>query len=106
MSRFEDLKLEVHQVGQDMLFLLTGGKSHIGAATTAYLTDGVVHVHTSSVPGHKEYTLTAELARKAASALGTTVTVIMGIHYDHLGMDDIEEIAWRTAELMNGYLMN
>lgn len=105
MHRFEDIGLQAISVGRDMLLIITGGEAHIGAASTAYPAEGgEVMEQTSAVPGHKEHTLTAGLATRAAAALHRTVTVVMGIHYDGLAKEEILEISRRTEALLDDYL--
>ncbi|WP_068785659.1 prenylated flavin chaperone LpdD [Paenibacillus phocaensis] len=101
---FEDIKLEAIPVGRDLLLLMTGGVSHIGAASTAYKTGEGTEVLTSAVPGHKEHTLSEEYARRASAALDRTVTVVMGIHYDDLSKEEIREISRLTSEMLDQYL--
>lgn len=106
MHPFEDIKLKTVPVGRDMLLIITGGEAHIGAASTAYVSgEGAVLEQTSSVPGHKEYTLTGGLAVRAAESLQRTVTVVMGIHYDGLDKEQILEITKRTEALLDDYLL-
>ena len=102
---FEDIKLEAIPVGRDLLLLMTGGVAHIGAASTAYPSGEGTEAMTSAVPGHKEHTLSEAYARRASAALGRTVTVVMGIHYDHLSQEEIREIARRTSEMLDQYLL-
>ncbi|MDU4696907.1 MAG: hypothetical protein E6Y08_13905 [Paenibacillus sp.] len=102
---FEDIKLEAIPVGRDLLLLMTGGVSHIGAASTAYPAGDRIEALTSAVPGHKEHTLSEDYARRASAALGRTVTVVMGIHYDNLSKEEIMEIAKRTSSMVDEYLL-
>ncbi|WMT42966.1 hypothetical protein RE628_12190 [Paenibacillus sp. D2_2] len=84
--------------------MVTGGVEHIGAASTAYWIGENIEVETSAVPGHKEHVLTVNMARVAAQRLKCTVTVIMGIHYDHLNKTEIAEVSARTEAVFNDYL--
>lgn len=104
MDLFSDIKLEAASLGQDLLVTITGGEVHIGAASTAYWTEGRVEVQTTAVPGHKEHVLSVKLAQRAAAQLQCTVTLVMGIHYDHLTRQEIEQISVRTEQLMEQYL--
>jgi hypothetical protein len=101
---FDDLKLEAIPMGRDLLLLVTGGEVHIGASSTAYWKDGSVEVETTSVPGHKEYTICGKYASLAASSLHRTVTVVMGIHYDDLNREQIMQITDSTDQLLQQYL--
>ncbi|MEF2967217.1 aspartyl-phosphate phosphatase Spo0E family protein [Paenibacillus sp. M1] len=104
MNGFTDIKLKELQVGRDLLLVITGGAAHIGAASTAYNVNGAIEVQTSAVPGHKEHTLTEGLARRAAEELRRTVTVVMGIHYDHLSKEEILFISQQIDKLLEQYI--
>ncbi|GAC42548.1 hypothetical protein [Paenibacillus popilliae] len=99
-----DIRVEALPQGRDWLFLVSGGDSHIGAVSTAWNEAGQCKVATHTVPGHREDELSAAMALHASEALGTTVTVAAGIHYDKLRKEDIVKVvdqAWRrfTIEL-------
>ncbi|MBG9792418.1 hypothetical protein ABD76_07870 [Paenibacillus dendritiformis] len=99
-----DIRVEAIRQGRDWLFLVSGGDAHIGAVSTSWNEAGQWKVATHAVPGHREDELAAAMALHASEALGTTVTVAAGIHYDQLRKDLIAlvvEQAWRrfTAEL-------
>lgn len=100
----DDIVLEEIAVGRDLLLVISGGERHIGAASTAYFEDGSVQVSTSAVPHHKEHTLTASIAERAACKLHCTVTVVMGIHYDHLSREGILEVVRVVEEKVHRYL--
>lgn len=78
-------------LGNDLLFLVTGGKAHIGAVVTAYPAEGKreVYVASHSLPGHREEPLAAEFARAAAERYQCAVTVVMGVHKDHATKEEI-----------------
>lgn len=99
-----DIRVQAIRQGRDWLFLLTGGEAHIGAVSTSWNAAGQWKAATHAVPGHREDELAAAMALRASEALGTTVTVAAGIHYDQLRKEHIPlvvEQAWRqfTAEL-------
>ncbi|WP_176475568.1 hypothetical protein [Paenibacillus sp. 7541] len=97
-GKFDDIQVECKGYGEDVLFTITGGASHIGAISTAYRTaqrPGFA-VDTIRVPGHKEYLLTGEFALKAAERLDRQVTVVMGIHYPGLTREETEAIVFIT----------
>ncbi len=101
----EDIVVTEVPVGRDMLLIVTGGASHIGAVSTAYKgPSGEIEVQTSEVPGHKEHTLSEDLALKAAKVLDRTVTVVMGIHYDHISKEEIMAIVTIVNEKMDEFL--
>lgn len=98
------IKIEIRSftMGQDVVFLVTGGTAHIGAAATAYVADdGSVQVEIISLPGHREGELAAELAKTACGVLNRTVAVLAGIHVDQPSRQDIQEIVAETKREMN-----
>ncbi|WP_246061775.1 hypothetical protein [Paenibacillus oralis] len=104
MLTFDDIKLEAIPMGRDLLLTIGGGEVHIGAASTAYVAEEGIAVQTSAVPGHKEHTLSADFARRAAAALNRTVTVVMGIHYDDLSKAEILAVSQKASALLDEYL--
>ncbi|WP_166244428.1 hypothetical protein [Paenibacillus turpanensis] len=88
-------------MGKDVLFSVTGGEAHIGAAATAfYSEEGTVHSDVLILPGHREGELAVELARMAALALSCTVVVVAGIHLHQPTKQDIEEVVAETKREM------
>ncbi|MEX1029480.1 MAG: hypothetical protein WDZ91_05465 [Paenibacillaceae bacterium] len=88
-------------MGQDVVFMVTGGRAHIGASATAYITeDRTVHTDVLSISGHREGELAIELAMTAALTLGRTVAVLVGIHLDQPSKLDIEQIVAEARRKM------
>jgi len=87
-----NIKINTYPMGNDRVFLITGGKAHIGAAAMAYSTGNGVLADSLSVPEHREEKLALDLARWAASVLEQTVTVLIGIHVDNATKNDIDQI--------------
>lgn len=106
MSTYDlkSIRLEVFKAGKDKVFLITGGKAHIGAVATFYVDHDRVSGTTVHIPGHKEQELCERLARKAALQLKVTVTVIMGIHFDSVTRMQIDEIVLTAERLMDEHL--
>lgn len=100
----DDILLTETEVGRDILLLITGGVRHIGAASTAYPEGEGIAVQTSAVPGHKEHTISDKIAVKVAGALKRTVTVVMGIHYDNLTMEQISQVVESVDGRVEQYL--
>ncbi|WP_286154895.1 hypothetical protein [Bacillus sp. FJAT-27264] len=100
-----EIELTALEVGRDLLLLITGGVSHIGAASTAFLIGDQVEVLTSAVPHHKEHTLSEGIAHKVATALRRSVTVVMGIHYDDLTKEGIQQVVEIVNAKVEQYLL-
>ncbi|WP_106767719.1 hypothetical protein [Paenibacillus faecalis] len=109
MSRsFRDaLSIEEIEIGRDITIVIKGGDAHIGAVSTAYVANKnpvVIEVETTSVPGHKEYLLSENFARRSAMKLLRTVTVIVGIHFDNLNKNEIDVIVQTVESMFENYL--
>ncbi|WP_338539871.1 hypothetical protein [Paenibacillus tundrae] len=107
MSKYDlsSIRLQVVDVGQDKVFMVTGGDAHIGAVATYYVDHDRLSGATFHVPGHKEQELCERLARKAAYQLKVTVTVIMGIHFDAITRMQIDEIVQTAERLLDEHLL-
>lgn len=87
-------------MGEDWVFLIRGGRAHIGAAAAAY-PDGEAAAGTAiSLPGHREAELAAEVAKKAAARLKRAAAVVMGIHIDDATRADIAAIVAEVHQRM------
>lgn len=100
------IEIQILTMGMDVVFMVTGGTAHIGAAATAYVTeDRDVRTDVLSLPGHREGELAAELAKTAALALDRTVAVLAGIHLDQPCKQDIEDIVaearWKMRQVLD-----
>lgn len=102
MDRSRDYKLRVTSclVGEDFLFLVTGGEAHIGAISCAYWNGPVICVKSTVLPGHREGELSRQLAEWAASTLRRNAAVLMGIHIENAVSDDISRIINEVNLLM------
>lgn len=87
-----NIKLKHILIGQDNLFLITGGVEHIGAVATAYWDKEEMHISLKELPHHKEGELACECAELATKTLNCTCTVVMGIHIDNASDEDIDNI--------------
>lgn len=100
------VRLQVIEAGEDKVFMLTGGRSHIGAVATFYPDRERVNGATVHIPGHKEQELCERLARRASLYLKVTVTVIMGIHFDAITRMQIDEIVQTAEKLLDEELLS
>lgn len=101
----ETIQVRMFSMGQDVVFLITGGTAHIGATATAYVSeDRVIRVDVLSLPGHREGELAAELAKMASLELERTVAVLAGIHLDQPSKQDIEDIVMEANRKMRQVL--
>lgn len=97
----ETVVIRRFMMGKDVVFLVTGGTAHIGAAATAYVTNRRdVRVEVLALPGHREGALAAELAETASRTLGRTVAVLAGIHLDRPSRQDIEQVVAEAKRKM------
>ncbi|MEC0127084.1 hypothetical protein [Paenibacillus pabuli] len=107
MSTYDlkSVRIQVIEAGEDKVFLVTGGKPHIGAVATFYPDGERVSGVTVHIPGHKEQELCERLARKAAMHLKVAVTFIMGIHFDAITRMQIDEIVQTAERLLDEALI-
>lgn len=80
--------------GDDLLVVLGGEGPHLGAVSLAEPRgdDGTVRCGTLGALGHREPDLTADLARRLASATGRRVVLTGGIHLDDATPEEIEGV--------------
>lgn len=87
-----NIEIKAIQMGSDYLFVITGGKAHIGATATAYWAKEGLKCQLVELPHHKEGELAKNCALYAANILKSTVVVSIGIHIDHATKEQINEI--------------
>jgi len=101
------LILRIMEVGDDFIFVLTGGDApHIGAIAVGIprpsLADPSVTGASVSVfvlTGHKDDELAKPLAMEAARMLGRVVVAVVGIHVNAASQQEIAEIIRVGLEL-------
>jgi hypothetical protein len=99
------VNIQVLFMGEDVVFLVTGGRPHLGAVATAYVSGGkVARVDVLSLPYHKEAELATVLGEMASLVLGRTVAVLVGIHLEHPSWQDIEDIVEESKNKMKQIL--
>lgn len=82
--------------------VLTGGeKSHVGSVTVS---DEEGCLHTVTIPGHKETILSEQWASNLGKAFGVPVVVTVGIHYEKLSQEGIQQILSVCNELFRDCL--
>jgi hypothetical protein len=101
------IRMRALTLGEDLCVVVSGGeREHIGAVALAEprpslrdkgATSATVSV--LAVTGHKEDELARDVARDMAAALKVRVCVTCGIHVDHAGENDIQEIVEAVGSL-------
>jgi gallate decarboxylase subunit D len=94
-----EVSAHVLLVGSDIIVILTGGRSHIGAVAIAQprpsLKDAKKIGSTSSVftrVGHKEDVVAKAMSEEISKRLNKVVVVAAGIHWDKMKKRQIETI--------------
>ena len=97
-GRFE-ISATVEALGEDLLIVLKGGKSHIGAVAIGEprpsLRDEGKISATGSVYtflGHKEDVIAKEMAEEVAKGLRKRTVVVAGMHWDEISPEEIEKV--------------
>ncbi|HZG17618.1 MAG TPA: hypothetical protein VE710_21760 [Candidatus Bathyarchaeia archaeon] len=88
------ININTIHLGGDYLICVTGGSAHIGAVVTAYREQTEIRIQKQVIPGHHEAELAAQIATRACTMLGGTITVVMGIHIDNATKEEIREIVY------------
>lgn len=102
-----NISARVLQIGEDWLVAIWGGDSpHIGAVAIAHPRPSLEDFSRTSasssvycVLGHKEDALAKEFSEKLAAALGATVTVTVGMHWNGLVASDLPLVSASFEEL-------
>ncbi len=81
--------------------LYGGCLPHIGAIS---IVDPEGNLTTTQFPTHKDGVVSAKWARTIADAGYLPVTVVAGIHYDHLTKEEIEAVVEATDEMLDEVL--
>ena len=84
-----EVTARIDWLGNDLVVNLTGGESHVGTVAVAWAG------HDPSVialPGHKEDIPAREMAEGLSRALGCTVTVVAGMHWDNIDDEGITTV--------------
>lgn len=88
--------------GSDFAVSIMGGDAfHIGASATCI--PGSIST-VVSVPGHKEESLVLDVASSISHALDCVVSVSIGIHYNHVSKEEIDQIVQLVHDLKDDFL--
>ncbi len=99
------ISAKILSIGKDILIVVTGGESHIGAVGVTIPTDSIVtgnltaYTSTITLPSHKEDIIVKLIGEKVSKKTGKNVVVVAGIHFDNLNQDKIEKIVENCREL-------
>ncbi len=86
-----ELELEATEIGSDLLILITGGQSHLGAvAVGGFATRSYVSVIT--MPGHKDDCIAREAASRVVDHLRRSCAVLVGIHMRDPSSEQIKSV--------------
>jgi hypothetical protein len=89
--------LKKHQVGPDLLLVLTGGdQPHLGGMVMCEPGKKSQVVIRGT---HKDYIVLQPLAEAACERYNTTIVAVGGIHIDHASKEDIDQLIKNCKEL-------
>ncbi len=100
------LTLKPEFVGKDILVTLTGGRKHIGATAigTYDHTTGRASSSVITVPGHRDDMIAQKGAQRISAVTGTTSAFLVGIHFDNITDEEIQEIQAVTAKMIDALI--
>jgi gallate decarboxylase subunit D len=103
---------EVFSLGADLLIIIHGGRSHVGAIGIGLprpsLRDPDKISASSSVftfLGHKEDGLAKSMSERLAAGLNRKVVVVAGIHWDNLKTEEIATVGELCERITKKILM-
>ncbi|WP_135609631.1 hypothetical protein [Methanococcoides sp. AM1] len=101
-----ELLLEHRIIGKDMMIALTGGKGHIGAVAVGYYDRIPGHASSSviTLPSHRDDAIALDAARRISSVTHTTTVVTVGINFENITVEEIEEVLSASNELINEFM--
>ncbi|HIH75451.1 MAG TPA: hypothetical protein HA306_09995 [Methanosarcina sp.] len=101
-----DITLEAKKLGEDYLLTLTGGIEHVGAVAVGLFDEKSGRSSSSvlTLPGHREEQLALDSARQVSRATGRTSVVVVGIHVDDIGLEEIKEIVSVSEEMVENFI--
>ncbi|MCQ5376452.1 MAG: hypothetical protein NO516_00195 [Candidatus Methanomethylicia archaeon] len=92
---------EATRVGDDILLHIWGGeKPHLGSASLCSSGEPT----SISVPGHMDYVVSHEAAKRICSATGKRCLAIAGIHVDDASHEDIVELVENSRRCINAII--
>lgn len=95
----KEIKADATLLDDGIFVLLTGGeRSHIGAVS---MSDGKGTLQHIELPGHKEGELAKKWMKVISERVSGPVTVAVGIHYNNLKKDQIDEVLNTTDEMLS-----
>ncbi|MGZ4902183.1 MAG: prenylated flavin chaperone LpdD [Halobacteriota archaeon] len=95
-----ELELEAAVIGHDLLVLITGGESHLGAvAVGGFATRSYVSVIT--MPGHKDDYIAKEAALRIADQFKRSCAVLVGIHLTEPSKEQIRNVVDDALSLVD-----
>jgi hypothetical protein len=97
------LILKGESIGNDMFFVLSGGREHIGAvAMGIYDTESFrASASVISAPGHREDEIVLRGARKISAVTHCTTVFMAGIHVENITPEEIQIIVKASEEMID-----
>jgi len=96
------VRLESHNVGKDMLIIITGGeKDHIGSAT---LMESKGHLQTMIKKGHQDHVISEKMANIIYDTIEKDLLVVCGIHIDNASKEEIDMLVGNAQACVNIFL--
>ncbi len=95
------VSLRAADIGRDLLVTVTGGRAHVGAVAVGVTCGGLATSSVITVPAHREDRVVKDAAEKLAKALGRTVVVVAGIHYDDMDQGEITDTLRLCDEMID-----
>lgn len=100
MGRVE-VRLHAIPVGNDLIVVIEGGRSHIGAVAAGTNCGGLAVSSVLTVPGHRDDRIAKDAAERISKKLGRNCAVVAGVHYDDITPQEIKDVLILSSSLVD-----
>lgn len=95
------VSLSARRIGDDLLLVITGGQSHIGAVSAGTKCGGLPTSSVITMPGHRDDRIAKDAAERISKSLGCNCAVVAGVHYDDINPQEIKDILIMCNSLLD-----
>ncbi len=87
-----EVSLRAVRVGEDLVVIIDGGASHVGAVAAGTNCDGMAVSSVITMPGHRDDRIAKDAAERISKKLSCNCAVIAGVHYEDITAQEIKDV--------------
>jgi hypothetical protein len=95
------IRLDARRLGKDLLVVISGGASHIGAVGAGNVCTGFASSSVITMPGHRDDRIAKDASERLSKSLDCNCVVVAGVHFDHITRQEIEDVLTLTNALLS-----